>query len=38
MIAQILMQAELDPTLVIGGRLPLIDANGRGGKVRYSGV
>ena len=32
MIAQILMQAELDPTLVIGGRLPLIDANGRAGK------
>ena len=32
MIAQILMQAAFDPTLVIGGRLPLIDANGRAGK------
>ncbi len=31
MIAQILMQANLDPTLFIGGRLPLIGANGRAG-------
>lgn len=31
MIAQILLQAGLDPTLFIGGRLPLIGANGRAG-------
>lgn len=31
MISQILLEAELDPTLVIGGRLPLIEANGRAG-------
>lgn len=32
MIAQILLEAEFDPTLVIGGRLPLIEANGRAGR------
>ena len=31
MVAQILLQAGLDPTLFIGGRLPLIGANGRAG-------
>lgn len=31
MISQILMKANLDPTLFIGGRLPLINANGRAG-------
>lgn len=31
MIAQILLQAGLDPSLFIGGRLPLIGANGRAG-------
>lgn len=31
MIAQILVTAGLDPTLFIGGRLPLIGANGRAG-------
>lgn len=31
MIAQILLQANLDPSLFIGGRLPLINANGRAG-------
>lgn len=31
MLAQILLQAGLDPTLFIGGRLPLIGANGRAG-------
>lgn len=31
MIAQILIQADLDPSVFIGGRLPLIDANGRAG-------
>ena len=31
MISQILLQAGKDPTLFIGGRLPLIDANGRAG-------
>lgn len=31
MISQILLEAEFDPTLVIGGRLPLIEANGRAG-------
>ena len=29
MVSQILLEAALDPTLVIGGRLPLIEANGR---------
>ena len=32
MLAQILLQANLDPSAFIGGRLPLIDANGRAGK------
>lgn len=32
MLSQILMQAELDPAIFIGGRLPLIGANGRAGK------
>lgn len=31
MIAQILLKADLDPSLFIGGRLPLINANGRAG-------
>ena len=31
MISQILLQADKDPTLFIGGRLPLIQANGRAG-------
>ncbi len=31
MISQILLEAEKDPTLFIGGRLPLIQANGRAG-------
>ena len=32
MVSQILLEAALDPTLVIGGRLPLIEANGRAGR------
>lgn len=32
MLSQILLQAELDPAIFIGGRLPLIGANGRAGK------
>ena len=32
MISQILLQAGLDPALFIGGRLPLINANGRAGR------
>ena len=32
MTMQILMQSDLDPSAVIGGRLPLIGANGRVGK------
>ncbi|OJU12818.1 MAG: hypothetical protein BGN88_14610 [Clostridiales bacterium 43-6] len=32
MITQVLVQADLDPTAVIGGRLPLIDGYGRAGK------
>lgn len=31
MISQILMESGADPTLMIGGRLPLIDAHGRAG-------
>lgn len=31
MISQILLEADKDPTLFIGGRLPLIQANGRAG-------
>lgn len=32
MISQVLLKAEKDPTLVIGGKLPLIDSHGRAGK------
>ena len=32
MLAQILLTADLDPSVFIGGRLPLINANGRAGK------
>lgn len=32
MVTQIMMTANLDPSAVIGGKLPLIDANGRVGK------
>ncbi len=32
MISQILLQADRDPSVFIGGRLPLIDANGRAGE------
>lgn len=32
MLTQILIQADLDPSAVIGGRLPLIDSHGRVGK------
>ena len=32
MITQILVEAELDPNIIIGGKLPLIDGNGRAGK------
>ena len=32
MVSQILLEADKDPTLFIGGRLPLIQANGRAGK------
>ncbi len=32
MISQILLQADLDPSVFIGGRLPLIGANGRAGR------
>lgn len=32
MLSQILLKAELDPSIFIGGRLPLINANGRAGK------
>ena len=32
MVSQILLEADLDPTLFIGGRLPLIQANGRAGQ------
>ena len=32
MVSQILLQAEHDPSVFIGGRLPLIDANGHAGK------
>lgn len=32
MLAQILLQADLDPSIFIGGRLPLINANGRAGQ------
>ncbi len=32
MISQILLEADLDPSVFIGGRLPLIGANGRAGQ------
>lgn len=32
MLSHLLLKSELDPTLVIGGRLPLIDSHGRSGK------
>lgn len=32
MLSQIMVEAGTDPTLVIGGRLPLIDSHGRAGK------
>lgn len=32
LLSQIFLKADLDPTLVIGGRLPLIDSHGRSGK------
>ena len=32
MLSQILLQADRDPSVFIGGRLPLIDANGHAGK------
>lgn len=32
MLSQIMLEAKKDPTLVIGGRLPLIDSHGRAGK------
>ena len=32
MVSQILLEAALDPSLVSGGRLPLIEANGRAGR------
>lgn len=35
MISQILVMAEKDPTLVIGGRLPLIDSHGRAGHTEH---
>ncbi|MDD4699585.1 MAG: UDP-N-acetylmuramate--L-alanine ligase [Oscillospiraceae bacterium] len=35
MLTQILYMAEFDPTAVIGGKLPLIDANGRVGNSEY---
>ena len=34
-VAQVLIMNGLDPTAVIGGRLPLINANGRAGKSEY---
>lgn len=32
MLSHLLLKSRLDPTLVIGGRLPLIDSHGRSGK------
>lgn len=32
MLSQVLLEADKDPSLFIGGRLPLINANGRSGK------
>ena len=35
MIAQILLEAELDPTVIVGGDLPLLGGNGRSGDGAY---
>lgn len=35
MIAQILLQADLDPTVIVGGTLPLLGSNGRYGEGDY---
>lgn len=35
MTTQIMLEAKLDPSAVIGGKLPLIDANGRVGKSEH---
>jgi UDP-N-acetylmuramate--alanine ligase len=35
MIAQIMMEAALDPTVIVGGVLPLFGSNGRAGDSRY---
>ena len=35
MIAQILLEAELDPTIIVGGVLPALDSNGRYGEGDY---
>lgn len=35
MIAQILLEAELDPTVIVGGVLPALDSNGRYGDGDY---
>ncbi|MBP6473015.1 MAG: UDP-N-acetylmuramate--L-alanine ligase [Chloroflexi bacterium] len=35
MIAQILLQADLDPTVIVGGTLPSIEGNGRYGQGDY---
>jgi len=35
MIAQILLQAELDPTVIVGGTLPSMESNGRYGEGDY---
>ena len=32
LLSQLMIETELDPTLVIGGRLPLIDSHGKSGK------
>lgn len=35
MLAQIMLEANLDPTIVVGGVLPSIDGNGRAGNSKY---
>ncbi|HUM71034.1 MAG TPA: UDP-N-acetylmuramate--L-alanine ligase [Chloroflexota bacterium] len=35
MIAQILLEAELDPTVIVGGMLPAVGGNGRAGQGDY---
>lgn len=35
MIAQIMIEAELDPTVIVGGVLPLFKSNGRAGESKY---